>query len=115
MKIIKKRSRKNLRNLKDRLKRHETKKKSNIKNKNSNAPPLKKTKIPNTQISNSSSNIFRVKNVSKDLKDKITSESNIKNYFEFFLQLGNFFFKKVLHFRFRCSIINTLRNYSSGY
>ena len=82
MKIIKKRSRKNLRNLKDRLKRHETKKKSNIKNKNSNAPPLKKTKIPNTQISNSSSNIFRVKNVSKDLKDKITSESNIKNYFE---------------------------------
>ena len=82
-KITNKRSRKNLRNLKDRLKRHDAKKKNNIKNKSSNAPPLKKLKSPKAKMSNSSNNIFKIKNVSKDThKDKITFESNIKNYFE---------------------------------
>jgi hypothetical protein len=82
MKIPKKRSRKNLRNLKDRLKRNESKKKNNLKNKISNAPPLKKLKSLHTQKNNSSNNIFKIKNVSKDLKDKITFESKIKNYYE---------------------------------
>ena len=82
IKINKKRSRKNLRNLKDRLKRHKSKKKSNIKNKNSNAPPLKKIKSQKSQKNKSSSTIFKVKNKSKDLNNKITFESNIKNCYE---------------------------------
>ena len=68
--------------MKDRLKRHKNKKKSNIKNKNSNAPPLKKIKSQKSQKNKSSSTIFKVKNKSKDLNNKITFESNIKNCYE---------------------------------
>ena len=81
-KINKKRRRKNFRNLKDRLKRHGTKRKKNIRSKNSNAPPLKKIKSHKVQMNNSSNNIFKVKNASKVLKEKFTFESNIKNNYE---------------------------------